>query len=385
MKILVAPSAYKGTLEASRIAASIRTGLLQNASLQNKFGVSNLEIDLAPIADGGDDTLTCISLHGGELIGCAVCGPTSQTIEAAYLKIGNLACIELARASGIAYLDQSKLAPLAAHTYGVGQLVKQAIKDGAREVVIFLGGSASTDGGAGALAALGARFVDVNGTDIARGGGALGAIDRIYLRDLVSNTAGVRFYVATDVTNVLCGSSGAASVFAPQKGASAQEVELLDHNLAYYAAKLAKACADERGENSADRCNALTLAPGAGAAGGAGFGLAAALDAEIISGFHWLAQRSDLINRIKSSDMIFVAEGALDSQSLGGKANGEILSAAESAARPVVAIVASSNLGVESERFCKIIEAAKPPYATGLATYASIEAAARMLNFDDLI
>ncbi len=387
VKILVAPSAFKGTLGASTIAAAIAAGLGANSSLtglnQKKHGSHNdksqrIDIELAPIADGGDDSLNCLALQvkGCQFISSTVSGPTSLPVAAAYLKLGDLACIELARASGIAHLQKEELAPLTAHTYGLGQLIARAIDDGAREIVIFLGGSASTDGGAGALTALGARFVDIDGSDIARGGGALGDIAAVYLDELRQKTAGIKFYVATDVTNVLCGQSGAASIFAPQKGASAEQVALLDSNLAHYASVLR---AHTVGPD-------VQFLPGAGAAGGAGFGLASILGAEIVSGFHWLAERTGLKAKIRQSDLIVVAEGALDHQSLGGKANGEILEVASRAGRPVVAIVAMSALsGVDTARFFKIIEAARPPYASGLATTASIEAAARAVDLTALL
>ena len=345
MRILVAPCAYKGTLPASDLAKAIARGLKDGLELRTAS--AEAQIELAPVADGGDDTIACLHLAcGGDLVYHTVSGPISQPVRAAYWRMGSLAVVELAQGSGIAYLKKSELAPLRAHTFGTGQLLARAIADGAKEVTIMLGGSASTDGGSGVLAALGAKFYDLTGNpvltdDTACGGAALLAVARIDLTNLRRNVAGVKFLIATDVTNVLLGAAGAAAVFAPQKGASVEEVAYLEKSLAHFATILEIASGADQG------CRSCA---GAGAAGGAGFGLALSLGAQFTSGFHWFAQATDLAEKLNWCDLVVVAEGCLDSQSLAGKASGEILKLASSAGKQVVALPACSQLSLEQEK-----------------------------------
>lgn len=376
MKILVAPCAYKGTLPASdlarAIAQGIKDGLEQKYLKAEAETGSKVEIELAPVADGGDDTIACLHLAcGGDFVYDTVSGPISQPVRAAYLRMGSLAVVELAQGSGIAYLKQSELAPLRAHTFGTGQILARAIADGAREVAIMLGGSASTDGGSGVLAALGAKFYDALGnpvltSDTECGGGALLAVARIDLTDLKRNVAGVKFLIATDVTNALLGAAGAAAIFAPQKGASAEDVAYLEKSLEHFATILEIASGGDQG------CRSCA---GAGAAGGAGFGLALALGAQFTSGFHWFAQATDLAEKLKWCDLVVVAEGCLDSQSLAGKASGEILKLASSAGKLVVALPACSRLSREQE---KLFTAVIPTSATdNTATLDSVRQGAQ--------
>lgn len=356
MKILVAPCAYKGTLQASDLAKAIAQGLKDGLEQQSHNAETEagpkVEIELAPVADGGDDTIACLHLaRGGDFVYDTVSGPISQPVRAAYLRMGPLAVVELAQCSGIAYLQKSELAPLRAHTYGTGQMLARAIADGASEVAIMLGGSASTDGGSGVLAALGAKFYDakrnpVLTSDTECGGGALLAVAAIDLTDLRRNVAGVKFLIATDVTNTLLGTAGAATIFAPQKGASAEEVAYLEKSLEHFARIL---------EIASDSDQTCRCCAGAGAAGGAGFGLALGLGAQFTSGFHWFAQATNLTEKLNWCDLVVVAEGCLDSQSLAGKASGEILKLASSAGKQVVALPACSQLSGEQEKLFAVV------------------------------
>ncbi len=322
-KILVAPASYKGSIAAHRLATVIGRACEDLAGKDIHHLYREIEIIETPIADGGDDTLTSLKLAlGGDLIESDVQGPTGQTVRAAYLRLPamapELAIIELAQASGIAYLTREQLAPLAAHTYGTGQLIGHAIAGGAKKIVIAVGGSASTDGGTGALSALGAKFLDSSGQPLPACGGSLLQIAKIDLSQLLLATSGVTFVVATDVTSPLLGDLGAAAVFGPQKGAGPADVALLEEGLGHFAALL-------EADYDTDYISPLRLLPGSGAAGGAGYGFAAVLGAEIVSGFHFLAGLLDLAQKLEWCDLVIVAEGKLDKQSISGKGVGEII------------------------------------------------------------
>lgn len=367
VKILVAPCAYKGTLQASDLAKAIAQGLKQGVNTKTR----ELEIELAPVADGGDDTIACLQLAlGGNFVYETVSGPISQPVQAAYLRLGKLAVVELAQASGIAHLQRSELAALHANTFGTGQILARAIADGATSVAIMLGGSASTDGGSAALAALGAKFYDKAGNVILTdgtvcGGGALLAIAHIDIAELRRKVAGVEFLIATDVTNPLLGSQGAAAIFAQQKGANSDEVTYLERSLEHFASVLETACQSDKAWRSC---------AGAGAAGGAGFGLALGLGAQFTSGFHWLAEKTNLLEKLNWCDLVVVAEGCLDSQSLSGKASGEILKLAKAAGKIVVALPARSQLTNEQEKLFAAVIAT--PGKGNIATLESVSQAA---------
>jgi glycerate kinase len=359
LKILLAPASYKGSIAAHCLAEAMARGCedLVRADMHHLYG--QFDIIKAPIADGGDDTLASLHLvMGGKLFVAEVLGPTGQTVRAAYLQLAELpptratAIIELAQASGIAYLTENQLQPLTAHTYGTGQLIGYAIAGGARQVVVTVGGSASTDGGTGALSALGAKFLDSSGQAVPLGGGSLLQIAEIDLSDLLLATEGVKFIVATDVTSPLVGPEGAAAVFGPQKGASPADVAILDQGLAHYANLVEKYLAEKyhvqrdlaEQEMAAETISAMRLMPGAGAAGGAGFGFAAMLNAPIVSGFHYLSNLLGLEQKIAWCDLIIVAEGRLDRQSLTGKGVGEMIGLALQLGKKVLALPARCQL-----------------------------------------
>jgi len=375
MKILVAPCAYKGTITASALATAISAGIKS----QDPAGL--IQIELAPVADGGDDTLACLKLAaGGDLIYETVLGPTSKPVSAAYLVSGETACIELAQASGIAHLQAHELAPLTAHTYGTGELIAHAIGGGARNIVITLGGSASTDGGTAILAALGAKLLDKHGNSTIFGGGSLIDIEYIDLALLQEKTRGVTFTIATDVVSPLLSTEGAAAVFAPQKGATATEVILLEQGLAHFANLLE---AKMQSLPSLSPQTSLRYTPGAGAAGGAGFGLATALSAGFVSGFHWLAERIDLMVKLHWCDLVVVAEGCLDGQSLSGKAVGELVQLAAQAGKDVIALPAVTTLsaGEQSKLFNAVYCTAGQPFcAGGEASIESVIEAAKLIS-----
>jgi glycerate kinase len=326
-KILVAPSAYKGTLDADQLAQAIASGVrsVQPETL----------IVCAPIADGGDGTLAAIHAGaGGTFETVEVMGALGDPHAARWLKLDELAIVELASASGIAAISPERLRALDAHTIGTGQVIMHCLERGMKDVVICVGGSASTDGGAGLLSALGARFLDRYGNPLVAGGGALLQVASCDLH-MLNRWSDVRFRVATDVTSPLLGASGAAEVFAPQKGASQAQVMWLDAALAKFADVLEKASG--RIERST---------PGSGAAGGTAFGLACALGAEIMPGFAWLSRLLRLEEKIAASDLVITAEGRLDHQSIEGKATGELAKLCLAHGKPlwVVPAIVEPNL-----------------------------------------
>lgn len=305
MQILIAPTAFKGTMSPATVAAAIAAGL----SSFEKFSLKTL-----PLADGGDGTIeTLHATLGGQLMSTTVRGALGQQSIAQWLLLDQeLAVVELSSACGIAGL--AKLDAMGANTYGLGEVVSQCLDRDLTRVAIATGGSASTDGGMGALAALGVQFLDGNGQALRQWGGEfLGQVNSVSLADLHLSVAATRFSILTDVSNPLLGAKGAARIFAPQKGASAEQVAALDAGLTHYAGVLESAC----------QCQVADL-PGAGSAGGTAFGLACVLGAEIESGFDWIARRAQIEKHVSEADLVITGEGSFDRQSLDGKVIGQL-------------------------------------------------------------
>ncbi|MBX3076255.1 glycerate kinase [Candidatus Obscuribacterales bacterium] len=342
MRYLVTPSAYKGSFSPAQIANAISDGI-------KRFDPDS-ELVLAPIADGGDGTIEALRVGtGGVVHTLDVQGPTGQEVTAQWLEVEQspntdedfsfvhpderkskpLAVAELASACGLAYLAPQDLAPLDSTTVGAGEVLKHLIAAGHRNVVLAVGGSASTDGGTGILHAMGARFFDTEGNALPPAGRSLPNIKSVDLSALQVWKHGLRLRVATDVINPLLGADGAAAIFAPQKGASPADVELLENGLR----NLADVLESHTGKLARD----LT---GAGAAGGVPFGLAVALDAEIIPGFRWIASLLDLDAKVQNADVVISAEGSLDSQSVSGKATGELAQMCKDRNKPLWVIPA---------------------------------------------
>ena len=315
MRVVAAPDSFKGSITAAAAAAALAAGWRQV-----RPGDEVIEL---PLADGGEGTLAVLAaaVPASRWHSADVCGPGTARVSAAWLEIpGNGAVIELAAAAGLPQL--AELIPLDAHSYGVGELISHALDAEARQIVVALGGSASTDGGTGALAALGARFLDSAGRELPRGGGALRRLAEVDLSGLRPPPAG-GVSCLTDVRAPLLGPEGAAAVFGPQKGAGPAEVSALDAGLARLAGLL--------GGDPA--------APGAGAAGGCGYGLAAAWSAQLLSGAAEIAAIAGLPQLLTDADLVITGEGRYDVTSLGGKVVGAVCTAAASMGVPM-AIVA---------------------------------------------
>lgn len=324
-RVLVAPDKFKGCLPAVQVAAAVARGLRRVHA--------DLEVVELPVADGGDGTVDAALSAGWTEVRCPATGPTGEPTTARYARRGDRAVVELAAVVGLDLLPDGRLDPLGASTRGLGLVVRHALGAGVTELVLGLGGSASTDGGAGLVQALGARLLDADGRELPPGGAALADLASVDLDGLRSRLAGVRVLVASDVTSPLLGPDGAAAVFGPQKGADPAQVAQLDAALARWAAVVAAAT----GTDHAAR-------PGAGAAGGTGFAALALLGGEMRSGIELVLDLVGFDARLAGASLVVTGEGSLDAQSLAGKAPVGVLDRARAAGVPVVVVAGRSLL-----------------------------------------
>jgi len=320
--VVVAPDKFKGSLSAADVAAALARGLRRRLPLAR--------VVEHPVADGGEGTVEMVLRHGFQPIPCQVHGPTGEPVRAQYALRGDVAVIEMAAAAGLTLLPGG--APddhtaRTASTYGVGELIRDALDHGARRIVLGVGGSATTDGGAGMAVALGARLSAASGTLRPVGGASLLSAERLDLDGLDGRLAETTVVVACDVDNPLTGPQGAAAVYGPQKGAAAATVQELDEALTHWADLVAGATGQD-----------LRALPGAGAAGGLGFGAAALLGAEVRSGIDYLLDLSGFAGTVADADLVIVGEGSLDEQSLRGKGPIGVAAVAGRAGVRVVAV-----------------------------------------------
>jgi glycerate 2-kinase len=318
MRVVAAPDSFKGSISAAGAAAALAAGWLHVRPGD--------EVIQLPLADGGEGTLAVLAADAADARWheVEVSGPADARVLASWLEMaGNVAVVELATAAGLTQL--SELKPMTAHSYGVGELIADALDSGARRVIVALGGSACTDGGTGALAALGARFTDAAGAPLPPGGGALRKLAGIDLTGLRPPPEG-GVACLTDVRAPLLGPAGAAAVFGPQKGASPAQVAALEEGLARLAGLLG---GDPAG-------------PGAGAAGGCGYGLAAGWGAQLQPGAAELAAIAGLPGALEGADLVITGEGQYDASSESGKVVGAVraIAAAAAPAGVPVAVVA---------------------------------------------
>ncbi|WP_231635123.1 glycerate kinase [Luteipulveratus halotolerans] len=299
--VLLAPDKFKGTLTAAQVADALAVGVRRAAPSATTVTV--------PVADGGDGTLAAVVAAGFERVPVTVSGPTGAPVESAYARRGDDAVVELADASGLSRLPDGRPAPMTASSAGTGELIAAALDAGCRRVVVGIGGSAGTDGGAGLLTALGARVLGRDGAPVRPGGGGLADVTDLDLSALHPRLGEIELVVASDVDNPLAGRHGAAQVYGPQKGASPDEVGELDAALNRWADVVARATGVDRRSQ-----------PGAGAAGGVGFGLVAVLGASVRPGTELIAEVTGLRAAIEAADLVVTGEGSLDAQSLRGKA-----------------------------------------------------------------
>jgi glycerate kinase len=323
MRILIAPDKFKGSLTAVEAAAAIAEGALRvyPDAVATQF----------PVADGGEGTLEAAVAAGYEERINAVVGPILAPVGAAWALRkdgagGGTAVIETAQASGLAQMEPTPENSLRAHSYGCGQLIAAALDAGATEIVLGVGGSAMTDGGSGALRALGLKPLDVRGNVVPLGGGSLADVVSIDVSGLDPRLSAVTFRIAVDVQNPLYGNTGAAYVFGPQKGADAAAMENLDDGLRNWASLLREATGRD------------VNVPGAGAAGGFPASFLAFTHATLEGGFALVAGLTGLDEQLKDADLVITGEGSMDSQSLTGKAPIALADAARERGIPVIVV-----------------------------------------------
>ncbi len=305
LHVLVAPDSFKGSLSSVDVAQALADGW--------RKARPNDEVTLGPLADGGEGTLEAVAAAGGwNSLPAHAEDPLGRPINGSFLRQGDRAVVELATASGLSRVTEAERDPLAASTFGTGLIVAAAITLGCREIVLGLGGSATTDGGSGLLRALGVRFLDERGDELPPGGGPLGKLAVADMSGLSPVLGEVSLTIASDVTNPLCGELGAAATYGPQKGAREAAVRLLDANLAHYADVLQRATGRD-----------VRTEPGSGAAGGTTAGLLAIADRfasfAIRPGVELIMELTDFHQRLEASDVVLTGEGRIDEQTAHGK------------------------------------------------------------------
>lgn len=331
MKIVIAPDSYKESLSAMEVANTIEKGFKQV--------FPDAEYIKIPVADGGEGTVdTMIDATKGEKIELIVTGALGQPLNA-FFGISNdrsTAFIEVASASGLAQVPVEKRNPLITTSYGVGELILSALDLGARSFIIGLGGSATNDGGAGMLQALGVKLLDADNQNIGYGGAELVRLSKIDISSLDSRLPECRFNIACDVTNPLIGETGASAIFGPQKGASPQMVKQLDAALAHFASIIKQ-----------DLNIDVKDLPGAGAAGGLGAAFAAVLNGELKSGIGIITDLLNLEDKIKDADLVITGEGRIDHQSINGKVPVGVANIAKQYDVPVIGIAGSLGQDIQ--------------------------------------
>lgn len=334
LKIAVAPDSFKGALSAGGVAKSIAGGFAKV--------FPHAEYRLIPMADGGEGTVEAwAESKNAEMVTVTVSDPLLRPVKAvfAYQKKERTAVIEMAAANGLPLLKLDERNPLETSTFGTGELILKALDLGANHIILGIGGSATNDGGTGMAAALGVRFLDAKGKMLPRKGGAISRLASIDVSGLDKRLASVKFEVACDVTNPLCGSNGASAVYGPQKGASPADVKKLDSALAHLAEIVAEC-------GLADK--AAADFPGAGAAGGLGYGLSVFCGAELRRGVRIIADSVGLLKKLKGCNLVITGEGRLDSQTVNGKTPAGVAEVAKKAKVKCIAICGCVGTGYEA-------------------------------------
>lgn len=333
-KILISPQEFKESLTGLQVAEAIQEGI--------KNVDDKIETILVPVADGGDGTLqTMVDVTDGEVINESVSDPLGRKINSVWGKLGdgNGAVIEMAKASGLALLSDNEKSAMLTSTYGTGELFKCALDKGITNFVIGIGGSATNDGGAGFVSALGAKLLDKNNNEVEPCGKNLSEIIKIDMTEFDKRILNTSVRVACDVTNPLCGNEGASAIFGPQKGATSSEVTLLDNNLLHWS-KLIK---DQLGKN-------ILNIPGAGAAGGLGAGLMAFTNAELSIGANIVLEALEYENNFKDVDLVIVGEGRTDKSTQFNKSPVAVSMRAKKKGIPVLCLSGSLGEGYTDSR-----------------------------------
>jgi glycerate kinase len=337
LRVVVAPDSFKGSLTAAEVAGAIAEGL--------DLVWPDAEITRLPLSDGGEGWMaTIVNAAGGRVVSGTVTGPLGAPLEAAYGLIDHegtsTGVIEMASASGLYLIDERARDPRRTSTYGTGELILHALDQGVRRLLVGIGDSATNDGGAGLAAALGARFLDVGGRPLGPGGAELARLERVDISGMDPRIREVEVLVASDVDNPLTGEQGASAVFGPQKGATTEMVAELDAALAHFAdkveASLGRVARDE---------------PGAGAAGGLGFGLMVFCDAVLRPGIELSLDALEADRVLERAHLVITGEGRIDAQSLRGKAPIGVARRARRFGVPVIAVAGA--IGPVDEQLAK--------------------------------
>ena len=303
MKVVIAIDSFKGSLSSLEAGEAVREGVLK--------ADESAEVVIRPLADGGEGTVDALAIGlGGEMIEADVTGPLGERVRAKYCIVkGSTAVIEMAQAAGLPLVPAELRNPMNTTTYGVGELILDAIRRGCRSFIVGIGGSATNDGGTGMLSALGFEFLDKNGEKIAFGARGLEALASVSAENVIPELGECSFRVACDVNNPLCGERGCSAVYGPQKGATPESVKIMDEWLGKYA-EVAKSAFPNADPNY----------PGAGAAGGLGFAFKTFMNASLESGSGIILDETELERHIADADVVVTGEGRIDFQTAMGKA-----------------------------------------------------------------
>lgn len=329
--IVLAPDSFKESMTAKEACEAMERGI--------KKANNNISCIHVPMADGGEGTMqSLVDATNGKVYSLKVVGPLGNEVEAQYgiLGDGEIGVLEMASASGIHLVPVEQRNPLVTTTYGTGQIIKACLDHGIKKLLIGIGGSATNDGGAGVIQALGGKMLDKQGDELGFGGGELGKLNSIDLTNFDSRIKDVVIEVACDVNNPLCGERGASNVFGPQKGATKEMIGILDDNLKHYGDIIKK----QLGKDVVDE-------PGAGAAGGLGAGLMAFLDGTLKKGIEMVIEYTGLEEKVKNADMVWTGEGSIDFQTQYGKTPLGVATVAKKYHKPVIALAGRVGEGID--------------------------------------
>lgn len=329
MKIVIAPDSFKGSLSAKQVATCIQQGL--------KIPFPKANYELIPMADGGEGTMQAlVDATNGKIFSEKVKNPLGLITKAQFGILGDqkTAVIEMAQASGLQYVNSETANPLITSTYGTGELIKAALDKNVKRIIIGLGGSATNDGGAGMAQALGVKLLDLAGNELKAGGGNLNRLAHINIQNLDPRLKNTEIILASDVTNPLTGPNGASQIFGPQKGATPEMAKTLDNNLHHFA-NIIKCDLGTDYENY----------PGAGAAGGLGFGLLSFTNAKLQAGVEVVLSTNKFKEKVKNADIVFTGEGGTDYQTQFGKTPFGVAKAAKEVIPNVPVVILTGNIG----------------------------------------
>ena len=353
MKVVIAMDSFKGSLTSLEAGNAVRDGILA--------ACPDADVTVLPLADGGEGTIDAIAPYvNGEIRTLTVCGPLGDSVDSYYVfdPVSGTAYIEMAKASGLTLIDESRRDPYNTTSYGTGELILDAVNNGAKKLVICIGGSATNDGGAGMLQALGARFLDASGNEISRGAIGLKSLQTVDLSSLVGTDKDI--VVASDVINPLCGPDGCSHVYGPQKGATYETACEMDEWLKAFA----------------ETCGFDPFEPGTGAAGGMSFALKNFLGAKLRSGADIVTDITGAESLIRECDIVITGEGRMDSQTVNGKAPFKIMELGVKYGKRVIGITGILGDGYEAcldAGFYKIVPLINPTMDTTKAIESVIE------------